>query len=99
MLLGAAGIALVVVGFMDQSFRIHDIALYIFAMLGLVAVFAMAFEDFAAKRRMTAGLMIIAAIIGLGMYLKDVSWTFALMTVVFGAVIAQSLKYLGSSDE
>ena len=43
--------------------------------------------------------MIIAAIIGLGMYLKDVHWTFALMTVVFAAVIAQSLKYLGSSGE
>ena len=98
-LMGAAGIALMVVGFLDQSFEVHDIALYIFAMLGLAAVAAMALEDFAKKHRMTAGLMAIAVVIGLGMYLKDVSWTFSLMTIVFAAVIAQSLKYLGSSNE
>ena len=99
MLLGVAGIALMVVGFLDQSFRAHDIALYIFAILGIIAIAAMTFEDFATKCTKTAGMTILAIVIGLGMYLNDVDWTFALMTAVFGAVIAQSIKYLGSPKE
>ena len=94
-----AGIGLMVMGFLDQSFSAHNIGLYVFAGLGAIASVAVMYDDMQNKRMLTVGLSAVAALAAIGMAVSGISWTICLPVFVFAVVFIQAMKYLGVPEE
>jgi len=95
----AAGIGLMVAGFLDESFKAHGIGEYTFMILGAIAVAALIFDDVMNRRTLTAGLSILVVVAAAALALSMLHWTVCVPLAVFGIAFVQALKYLGVPDK
>lgn len=94
-----AGIALMIVGFLDKTFDIHGIALYVFVILGLLAIVALLYDDAKNGHVLTAGLTVVVGIAIVAVGISTLSWTICVPMAVFAMAFIQALKYLGVPEE
>ena len=94
-----AGIAIMLVGFFDESFDVHRIALDVAVIDGIAATLVLFYQSFAEKRLKSAGMMVIAVFAAVAVYCLPSTWGFAVLTLIFGIVLAQSVAFLGISDK
>ncbi len=93
-----AGIALMIVGFLDQTFDVHGIAMNVFAILGVIAIVSMLYDDAKNGHIMTVGLTVLVGVAVVAVGLSALHWTICLPMAVFAMAFIQAVKYLGVSD-
>ncbi len=93
-----AGIALMIAGFLDQTFDVHGIALNVFVILGVIAIAAMLYNDVTKKHMLSAGLTVVAVLAVAALAVSTLHWTVCVPMAVFAMAFVQALKYLAVPD-